>query len=143
MRFSGRKLISFATAAALLAAAPAFAQLVKGRGDALKPDEVKAALFGIDMQGYSPSSAMSWRECIDPKGETLYEIPGRVMHGRLVVSPDGLACFSYDLDDYSSVNCFVTFKSGDGLRFEGDFGALFVTTKVVTGVRSCERQLIG
>ncbi len=109
----------------------------------MKQEEAKAVLFGIDMQGYSPSAAMSWRECIDPKGETLYEIPGRVMHGRLIVSPDGLACFSYDIDDYASVNCFSTFKSGDGLRFEDDFGNLFVTTKVETGVRSCERQLIG
>jgi hypothetical protein len=143
MRFPARKFLGFAAVAALLAAAPAFAQLAKGRGDALKPDEVKAALLGIDMQGYSPTSAMSWRECIDPKGETLYEIPGQVLRGRLVISPDGLACFSYDLDDYSTVNCFVTYKSGDGLRFEGDFGSLFVTTRVVTGVRSCERQLIG
>lgn len=142
MRFSARSYLVLAVAASLLAA-PAFGQLVRGRGEAMKPDEVKTALFGIDMQGYSPTSAMSWRECIDPKGETLYEIPGQIMRGRLIVSPDGLACFSYDLDDYATINCFVTYRSGDGLRFEGDYGDLFVTTKVVTGVKSCERQLIG
>jgi hypothetical protein len=143
MKLPPRRFIGIAAAMAFLAAAPAFAQLVKGRGNAMKPDEVKAALFGIDMQGYSPTSAMSWRECIDPKGQTLYEIPGQTMRGRLVISPDGLACFSYDTDDHATINCFVAYKSGDGLRFEGDLGSLFVTTKVVTGVKSCERQLIG
>lgn len=137
-----RKVLVIA-ALALALAAPAAGQLVKGKGAALKPKEVEAALFGIDMQGYSPSSAISWRECIEPGGATLYETPGRIVKGRLVVSPDGLACFSYEDDDYSTVSCFVTYQSKSGLRFEGDFGSLFVTTKVVTGVKTCERQLIG
>ena len=126
----------------LALALPATGQLVKGKGAALKPKEVEAALFGIDMQGYSPTYGMSWRECIEPGGVTLYETPDRTSKGRLVVSPDGLACFSYEDDEYSTVSCYVTYKSGDGLRFEGA-GDLFVTTKVVTGVKSCERQLIG
>jgi hypothetical protein len=138
-----RKLLMIASAALALAA-PAAGQLVKGKGTALKqPKEVEAALFGIDMQGYSPTFGMSWRECIDPAGKTLYETPDRTSIGRLVINPDGLACFSYADDEYSTVSCYVTYRSGDGLRFEGDYGSLFVTTKVLTGVKSCERQLIG
>lgn len=130
-------------AIALALAAPAAGQLVKGKGAPLKPSEVAAALYGIDMQGYSPSSAITWRECIEPGGATLYETPGRIVKGRLVVSPDGLACFSYEDDDHSTVSCFTLYQSKAGLRFEGDYGSLFVTTRVVTGVKTCERQLIG
>ena len=137
-----RKVLVIA-ALALALGAPAAGQLVKGKGVALKPKEVEAALFGIDMQGYSPTLNMSWRECIEPGGVTLYETPDRTMKGRLVISPDGLACFSYADDEYSTVSCYVTYRSGDGLRFEGDYGSLFVTTKVITGVKSCERQLVG
>jgi hypothetical protein len=129
---------------ALAIAMPAAAQLAKAGGAALKVHEVKAALFGIDMQGYSPTSRMEWRECIQPDGETLYETPAGVMKGRLLVSPAGEACFSYEDDDYSTVACFRTYRNANGLRFEDDLNGLFVTTRIVTGVKNCKpRGLIG
>jgi len=127
----------------LAAAAPAAAQLMKDRGAPLKEAETKAALFGIDMQGYSPTYGFSWRECIDPSGKTLYETPDRTSHGRLEISLDGRACFSYEDDNYEYQGCYATYRSATGLRFEGEAKEVFVTTKIVTGVTTCERQLIG
>jgi hypothetical protein len=138
------KLLAVLLMAAL--AAPAGAQLAKGAGQKLNQAELKKALLGIDMMGFSPSENMSWRECIQPDGETLYEIPDQVLKGRLDISPDGRACFSYADTEYSSVGCFWTYRQGkDGLRFEADYklttgepASVFVTTKVVTGVTSCK-----
>jgi hypothetical protein len=130
--------------AALVLAAPAAAQLKKGSGTPMKEAETKAALYGIEMQGYSPTFGMSWKECIQPNGETLYTTPDGIMNGRLLVSPRGEACFSYEDDDYATISCFTTTKNGpDGLRFEG-FGAIFVTTKITKGVKVCKPyDLIG
>jgi len=130
--------------AALTLAAPAFAQLKQGFGKPLTEKETEAAILGIDMQGFSPSERFSWRECIQPNGETLYETPAGVLKGKVLVSPEGEACFSYEDSDYAAVNCFTTFKSGDGLRFEGPGGSLFLTTKVIRNVKTCKPQdLVG
>jgi hypothetical protein len=131
---------------AALLAAPAMAQLVKEYGGkVLKRDELRTALFGIEMEGYSPTSNMSWRECVDPQGETFYEIPGSALNGRLMISPEGKACFSYEDDDYSTVGCYVVKRSDKGLRFEGDYlNSVFITTRVTTGIKSCKpSDLIG
>ena len=130
--------------AALAFAAPAAAQLKKGAGVPLKEAEAKGALFGIEMQGYSPTLGISWKECIQPNGETLYTTPDGVRNGRLMVSPAGQACFSYEDDDYASISCFTTTRNGPGgLRFEG-FGAIFITTRIITGVTVCKpHDLIG
>jgi hypothetical protein len=103
----------------LVLAAPALAQLKSGAGQPLTEAEAKAALLGIDMQGYSPTYRMAWRECIEPDGETLYETPAGVVKGRLVISPRGEACFSYEDSGYAAVSCFTTYRTGDVLRFEG------------------------
>ena len=130
--------------AACIVAAPAFAQLRQGLGQPLTEKETEAAILGIDMQGFSPTERFSWRECIQPNGQTLYETPAGVMKGKVLVSPRGEACFSYEDSDYAAVNCFATFKTGDGLRFEGAGGSLFVTTKVIRNVKTCEpRDLVG
>ena len=130
--------------ATLALAAPAFAQLKQGFGKPLTEKETEAAILGIDMQGFSPSERFSWRECIQPNGETLYETPAGVLKGKVLVSPEGEACFSYEDSDYAAVNCFTTFKSGDGLRFEGAGGSLFLTTKVIRNVKTCKPQdLVG
>ncbi len=132
-----------ALASALVLVAPALAQLKSGSGAPLTEKEATAAVMGIDMEGYSPTERMSWRECIEPDGETLYETPDRVLKGRLAISPEGEACFSYDDSDYAAVWCFAVYRSGDGLRFEGA-GSLFVTTKVIRNVKTCEPQdLVG
>jgi hypothetical protein len=141
------RLLIFVLALAALTA-PAVAQLAKGKGaeQRLNEAELKKALLGIDMQGFSPSENISWRECIQPNGETLYEVPDQVLKGRLDISPDGRACFSYNDNDYATAGCFWAYRQGkDGLRFEADYklttgepAAIFVTTKVVTGVTSCK-----
>jgi hypothetical protein len=127
----------------LVLAAPALAQLKSGAGRPLNEAEAKAALLGIDMQGYSPTYRMAWRECIEPDGETLYETPAGVVKGRLVISPRGEACFSYEDSGYAAVSCFTTYRTGDVLRFEG-FDALFVSTRVIRNVKTCKPQdLVG
>lgn len=132
------------TLAALVLAMPAFAQLKQGFGKPLTEKETEAAILGIDMQGFSPSGRFSWRECIQPNGETLYETPAGVIKGKVLVSPEGEACFSYEDSDYAAVHCFAAFKAADGLRFEGADGALFVTTKVIRNVKTCKPQdLVG
>ena len=130
--------------AALVLAAPAVAQLKQGFGKPLTEKETEAAILGIDMQGFSPSERFSWRECIQPNGQTLYETPEGVRKGKVLVSPQGEACFSYEDTDYAAVDCFATFKAGEGLRFEGAGGSLFVTTKVIRNVKTCEpKDLVG
>ncbi len=130
--------------AALVLATPAFAQLKQGFGKPLTEKETEAAILGIDMQGFSPSDRFFWRECIQPDGETLYETPDGVRKGKVLVSPEGEACFSYEDTDYAAVHCFATFRAGDGLRFEGAGGTLFVTTKVIRNVKTSKPQdLVG
>jgi hypothetical protein len=137
LRFSALALAAF------VLAAPALAQLKQGAGKPLDEAEASEALLGIDMQGYSPTERFSWRECIQPNGETLYETPAGVVKGKLLISPRGEACFSYEDSDYAAVSCFATFRNGETLRFEG-FGALFVTTKVIRNVKTCKpKDLVG
>jgi hypothetical protein len=121
-----------------LAAPAALAQLAK-KGPSMNAADASRALFGVDMQGYSPSAKFSWRECIDPKGETLYETPGRTQKGKLWVTPDGQACFSYEDTKFQDEFCYRVRKNGSGLMFDGDAlgNGVFVTTRLVTGVKSC------
>jgi hypothetical protein len=126
-----------------LAGAPALAQLARG-GPVMGAAELKAGLFGIEMRGYSPTYKFYWRECIQPNGETLYETPDGVINGRLTISPKGEACFAYEDDGYATPACYLTRKIDSGFRFEGDFDSLFITTKVVTGIRTCKpSDLVG
>lgn len=132
-----------AVAMGLLAAPPSAAQLKPEADRWLDQDEALAALLGIDMDGYSPSGNMVWRECIDPQGTTLYETPFGVQNGVLEVNDWGEACFAYDDDEYATWQCFRVKLTGSGLIFENDFGDVFVTTSLVRGVRTCRPELIG
>jgi hypothetical protein len=127
--------------AMLLAMAPAaFAQIRKDAVRYLTPAEAKVAMFGIDMRGYTPSFGFNWRECISPKGETLYQVGEDVQRGRLRISQEGFACFAYSETNYTSESCFAIRKQGDGFVFEGDGGTVFITTRVDRGVRACEPE---
>lgn len=139
-----RTVAVFAVISAMVLAPVAAAQLAKGGKKPLSEAEAHA-LFGIDMEGYSPTLKINWRECIDPKGETLYETPAGVQHGRLSISPDGTACFRYEDDGYSTASCYSVSRNGPGFLFSGAFREVFVTTRVVTGVKSCKpnADLIG
>ncbi len=126
-----------------LVGAPAIAQLAKG-GPVMDAGQLRAALFGIEMTGFSPSYGFAWRECIEPGGDTLYETPDGILNGRLTISPRGEACFAYEDDGYKTPACYQTRKTDKGFRFDGEFDSVFVTTKVVTGIRSCKKQeLVG
>lgn len=128
---------------AALSSAPALAQLVKG-GPVMSGAQLKASLFGIEMTGYSPTFGFSWRECIAPNGETLYETPYGLMKGRLTISSKGEACFAYEDDGFATPACYRTRQTDKGFRFEGEFDSLFITTKVVTGIKTCKPQdLVG
>ena len=134
--------------AVILLAAPAGAQLAKGAGQRLKdPGEVKKALLGVDLHGFSPTSNMSWRECIQPDGETLYETPTEVVKGRVFINPEGLACFAYEDTGYTAASCYWTYRQANGLRWESDTKTIggepqsvFVATKVITGITSCKPE---
>lgn len=133
-------LVAFAFAASGLAGAQTSAHPVP----AMKAQELKSALFGIRMEGVADGADFYWRECIDPKGETLYQTPSGDMRGRLRISSRGEACFAYEDDNYVSSSCFVMRRTPKGFHFEGEYGANFTTTKVEGGVRTCEKQdLVG
>jgi hypothetical protein len=126
-----------------LAASPAAAQIAKD-GFAMNAVQLKSALFGIEMSGFSPTYGFAWRECIQPDGQTLYETPEGAMKGRLTISLKGLACFAYEDDGYSTPACYTTLRTTAGFRFEGEVEGVFVAKQVVTGVKSCKPQeLIG
>ncbi|MEZ5938317.1 MAG: hypothetical protein R3C52_08860 [Hyphomonadaceae bacterium] len=137
----------FALAAALSAGigvAPAFGQLANDGGTPLSAEEARAGLFGVDMHGLSPTFGMEWRECIDPAGNTVYETPGLTQKGKLRVTVGGLACFSYDDDDFTSESCFTVKRTSGGFIFNGargfdsdDTGSVFVTTSVRPGIKRC------
>src|SRR5262245_5599265 len=126
----------------------ASAQLAKGAGQRITGEaEVKKALLGMDMHGFSPSENLSWRECIQPDGETLYETPNEVVKGRLFINPEGLACFAYEDTGYNVASCYWTYRQGKGLRWESDTKTLggepqsvFVITKMITGIKSCKPE---
>lgn len=111
---------------------------------AMTANELKTALFGIRMDGVMDGTDFRWRECIDPKGQTLYQTPGGDMRGQLTITSKGKACFAYEDDNFTGLNCFVMRRTTSGFHFEGEYGANFTTTKVEGGVRTCEKQdLIG
>lgn len=130
------------TAAMLaLAASPALAQAGSA---ALTTDQLKKELFGVRMEGVDKTAGITWRECIEPDGDTLFETGFGALRGKLTIRPGGQACFAYEDDGFAVPSCFVIRRDKGGFRFEDGLGALFITTKVVTGVRTCEKQdLIG
>src|SRR5579871_4014312 len=101
-------------------------------GVPMQPKEAKTALFGIDMAGYSPTAGgMTWRECIDPKGNTLYETPAGVEHGKLRIDESGQACFAYEDTKFQQWDCFSTSRTGSNFRFSHGLD-VFITTSVKT-----------
>lgn len=131
------KRMGLIVAAVLGLGAAADAQLARGQGTTLAPADVKKGLFGIDMWGYSPTYRMSWRECIDTRGNTIYHTPDGIRKGKLRVTEQGYACFAYEDDNYKSESCYVVQRNGKGFLFDG--GGVFVTTRV-TPVNICTTE---
>lgn len=111
----------------------------------MKEAELKASLFGVHLYGTTTDFGMKWDECIEPGGNTLYVTPGGELQGRLTISPKGLACFAYEDTNFKAPQCFVVRRKKDGFSLVSEYGGeAFVTTKVVRGIRTCEKQdLIG
>lgn len=107
--------------------------------------ELKAALFGVHLYGTTSDFGMKWDECIEPGGDTRFVTPGGELQGRLTILPRGLACFAYEDTDFTAPQCFVVRRTKDGFSLVSEFGGeAFVTTKVVRGIRTCDKQdLIG
>lgn len=127
-----------------LAALSAEAQLARSASEPLPKEDVSAGLLGVELEGYSPTYKMSWRECIDPKGRTEYHTPYGVRHGRLRVTPGGMACFAYEDTDYKAESCFTVRRSGEQFVFNGALGFdrdttgdVFIATKLRRGVKAC------
>lgn len=142
-----KRVLAAAMFAALLTPA-ALAQTVPPPAprESLTVAEAKAALFGIHLYGTTTDFGMKWDECIEPDGDTLYTTPEGQMHGRLTISPRGYACFAYEDTGFRAPQCFVVWRNKDGLALTSEFGGgeVFVTTKVVHGIRTCEKaDLIG
>ncbi|MDZ4762363.1 MAG: hypothetical protein SGJ21_14965 [Alphaproteobacteria bacterium] len=116
----------------------AAAQLAKGAVATLSPEQVKEAIFGVDMQGHSPSFAMDWRECIEPGGATLYQTPAGVERGKAWVTVQGFACFSYEDTGFATASCYRVSRKGDALTFTGEGGVVFIATEVRRGVKTCK-----
>jgi hypothetical protein len=96
----------------------------------LTADEARAELFGVELAGVNETFGDEWSECIEPGGRTLYRRGGEVQEGRLEITSDGEACFTYRGDPYSS--CFAVLREGANYRFDA-----FVTRVVRRGVTSC------
>lgn len=140
-----KRLIAAATLAALSAATLARAQPAPPPAPVMTAAELKASLFGVHMYGVAEGYGMKWDECIEPGGNTLYTTPEGQMRGRLTISPAGRACFAYEDDNFAVAECFVARRRKDGFVLVGEYGgSAFITTKVVHGIRTCEKQdLIG
>jgi len=120
-----------AAAAALAAAAP------------LDAARARATFFGVDMSGVTGGAApVAWRECVTPKGDTVYWFQGQVDRGRLRVRDDGALCFSYQSSGFHEEGCFAAFAARDGqYRFASLSGdSTFVTRSIRTGVKACSAQ---
>jgi hypothetical protein len=130
----------------------AWAQLSRSATEPLAEPEVSAGLLGVELEGFSPTYRMRWRECIEPNGRTKYHTPEGVQNGRLRVTPGGMACFAYEDTGFKTESCFNVRRSGDQYVFSGALGFdrdttgdLFVTTKLRRGVKTCpsSEDLIG
>lgn len=97
----------------------------------LTAEEARVELYGVELAGVNETYGDEWSECIEPGGRTVYRRAGEVQEGRLEITDDGQACFTYRGDPYTS--CFEVQREGENYRFND-----FVTRVVRRGVSSCE-----
>jgi len=100
--------------------------------------EARSELFGVELSGIVEDDDAAWRECIEPDGDTIYEIDGTVDHGRLTISDDGQACFSYVSSNFTRGTCWSVERAGrNNYRFRYPGSSVFVTRVVERNVRRC------
>jgi len=72
-------------------------------------EEIEDELMGVTVSGIIEGTDLNWRECIDREGDTFYEVEGeRARQGRILVTENGLACFSYG----AIASCFTVVRDG-------------------------------
>lgn len=124
-----------------LALAVTAAALALAAARPLDAAQANRAFFGVDMSGVmkGESRDVAWRECVDPKGETVYWFEGEVDRGRLRIREDGALCFSYASRNYGDEGCFAAYPEGrDQYRFVSlDGDSTFVTKRLRKGVKAC------
>jgi hypothetical protein len=106
---------------------------------ALSRLDAKRELFGVDLSGgMEGNPKYRWRECIDPKGQTLYQHDGIEERGLLEIDESGQACFSYPPGNKDRLSCFSAAKTPAGYDFRG-FGVKFHATSA-RRVQTCDNQ---
>jgi len=105
----------------------------------MSPADAKRELFGVDLSGgMEGDPKYRWRECIDPKGLTLYQHDGIEERGLLEIDASGRACFSYPPGNKDRISCFSAAKTPQGYDFRG-FGVKYHATSA-RRVQTCDNQ---
>lgn len=105
---------------------------------ALTAAEARSELFGVELSGIVEGEDSTWRECIEPDGDTIYEIDGAVDRGRLTIADDGQACFGYVSSNFTRVTCWSVERVGrNNYRFTFPGSSVFETRVVERNVRRC------
>lgn len=124
----------------------AFAQNEQATTDQpLTAQELRAAIIGIDMVGtYVTEDGRRWRECIAADSSTVYLFEGaQPDSGRLTLTDNDEACFSYVSSNFTRTSCFRVYRDGNsGLRFIGleGLGDPFIA-KQLRRVRTCDHLM--
>jgi hypothetical protein len=122
----------------LLAAVTALATgaaLAAPNNEPLTAEVMRKELFGVRLTGIVVQTGTPWSECIEPNGRTLYRIEGGAREGRLTITDEAQACFTYP---ETGKSCFRGQRSPRGYLFYSvGGGATFSVTKVERGVKEC------
>lgn len=133
--------LAMAAAASAQAPKPA-AKPTSAPREAWKPmslAEARRELFGVDLSGgMEGDPKYRWRECIDPRGLTVYQHDGIEERGLLEIDGSGQACFSYPPGNKDRISCFSAAKTAVGYDFRG-FGVKFHATSA-RRVETCDNQ---
>lgn len=127
---------------AALGALIAGAAIAGPGNEPLTAEVMRKELFGIRMSGIVLGTSIRWRECVEPGGRTLYELDGQALEGKLVITDEAQACFTYP---ETGTSCFRGQRSPKGFTFHAVGGGnAFSVTKVERGVKKCiASDLIG
>jgi hypothetical protein len=131
-----------AIATALAAGASPVAALER-----MNATEMRAELFGTHQFGREANSGLLVDECIEPSGHTVYctrpddqrDAPYS-QPGRMVVTDEALACFTYPSSQSPGPHCFAVFRNGPGYVFQSvDGNARFEIDKVFRNIADCPK----
>ncbi|MEM0986329.1 MAG: hypothetical protein AAGJ32_08790 [Pseudomonadota bacterium] len=102
--------------------------------DAMTKAEIEDELMGVTVSGVIEGEDLDWRECIDPAGQTYYQVEGeRALRGQVFVTDAGLACFSYG----AIASCFRVVREGPYYALV-DAADRFLIQRVERPVRRCD-----